>query len=58
MSCLMEAHRGLTVGLLLLRYSVVCTVESLSLSYISFRCVLSLSHMVSRVGVVLDCIGS
>ena len=28
-----QAHRGLDVGFLLLRYSVLCTVESLSLLY-------------------------
>ena len=31
MSCLGQAYQGLTVGLRLLWYSVVCTVESLSL---------------------------
>ena len=29
-----QAHRGLPVGFLLLRNSVVCTVESLSLLYL------------------------
>ena len=31
-----RAHRGLTVGFLLLRYSVLFTVESLSLLYFLF----------------------
>ena len=31
-----QAQRGLPVGFLLLRYSVVCTVESLSLLYLLF----------------------
>ena len=31
-----QAHRDITVGFLLLRYSVVCTVESLSLFYLLF----------------------
>ena len=31
-----QAHRGLTVSLLLLLYSVLCTVESLSLFYLLF----------------------
>ena len=35
MLCLGQAHQGLSVGFLLLRYSVVFTVESLSL-FISF----------------------
>ena len=29
-----QAHRGLPVGFLLLQYSVLCTVESLSLLYL------------------------
>ena len=32
-----QAHRGLTVGFLLLRYSVVCTYESLSLFLSAFH---------------------
>ena len=32
----MLAHQGLTVEFLLLRYSVLCTVESLSLLYLLF----------------------
>ena len=31
-----QAHRGLPVGFLLLQYSVLCTVESLSLPYLLF----------------------
>ena len=31
-----QAHRGFAVGFLLLRYSVLCTVESLSLLYLLF----------------------
>ena len=31
-----QAHRGLPVGFLLLRYTVLCTVESLSLLYLHF----------------------
>ena len=31
-----QAHRGLPVGFLLLWYSVLCTVESLSLLYLLF----------------------
>ena len=33
---LLSCHRGLTVGFLLLRYSVVCTFEYLSLLYLLF----------------------
>ena len=36
MLCLWSALWGLTVGFILFRYSVVCTVESLSLSYLLF----------------------
>ena len=32
-----RAHLGLPVGFLLLRYSVLCTVESLSLLYLLFK---------------------
>ena len=31
-----RAHRGLLVGILLLQYSVVCIVDSLSLFYLLF----------------------
>ena len=34
MSCLWSGQPGLTVGFLLLWYSVVCTVESLSVFYL------------------------
>ena len=33
---LLSGPRGLPVGFLLLRYSVLCTVESLSLLYLDF----------------------
>ena len=34
MLCLSQAHRGLTVGFILLQYSVFYTVENLSLFYL------------------------
>ena len=32
-----QAHRGLSVGFILFLYSVVCTLESLSLFYLAFN---------------------
>ena len=47
-----QAHRDLTVGFLLVRYSVVCTVESVSLFYILFIswCVCTWRWCIDKVG--------